>query len=109
MIVARIWKGNGTIIQTGSVKILKYEDPNDGWFPVESFQFGFTPQSTGSTGAAHGPATKSAAPIQASSPDRGGAGTKPDLTLTKHIDTATSSIMSCVMEQRSSKKGTDSS
>jgi len=114
MIVARIRDGK-QIVVTGSCKIERYDGEKAGWFPVESFNFGFTedpvddekdsPAKAGSGGG--GP----------SKPAGGGGGAKgqggkkkgnkdfAELSLEKQIDSATCSLMYLAMEERKSKRG----
>jgi hypothetical protein len=111
MIVARIRDGK-KIVVTGSCKIERYIGQDQGWFPVESFNFGFTEDSNDEE---KDPAAKGGPPKPAGSNPPGGGpkgqGGKrkekdfAELSLEKQIDTATCSLMYLAMEERKSKRG----
>jgi hypothetical protein len=110
MIVARVCKGGKTIVQTGSIRIKGYEEADDGWFPIESCDFGFQAKETAARGGTPDASGNKGGSNQSSSKsnDKGEKkDEKSQLHLNKSIDTATSSIMGLVMDQRSSKKGKD--
>lgn len=100
-------------MNTGSIRIHPYDGTKEGWFPVESFGFGFIEKpkdgsQAGAAGSAHGAPGKPSAPAPtASVPGKGG---KPqdfaEVTLEKQVDMVTGSLMALAMQERKSKKGT---
>jgi hypothetical protein len=112
MIVARI-RDAGKIVVTGSCNIDRYSGQDDGWFPVESFNFGFTEdaaQEDNDPSPKAGPPKPSGNSAPGGGPKGQGGGKKKDkdfaeLSLEKQIDTATCSLMYLAMEERKSKRG----
>src|SRR3990172_702285 len=115
MIVARFCEG-GKKLATGSCKIaLLYDGEKHGWFPVESFNFGFLESKDDDKDATKkppnpgGPAPTSGPPATPGG-DQGKKEGKKDkdfaeLSIEKQIDTATCYLMFLAMEERKSKKG----
>ena len=112
MIVARIEK------ITGSCAIPPHYIATEGWFPVNSFNFGFnsieTPENTPAAPPAGASAGASAGRSGASTgagASAGGATKKKEdftgMTLTKYIDAATCWLMFTAMQARMSKKGSN--
>jgi len=114
MIVARICNEKGKpLVGSGSCHIARYDGKDDGWFPVDSFDFGFNPKQDESnepgaqrpaqaTGAKQGP------PAHPQAPGGGKKGDKKDfaeLQISKQLDTATLSLMLLAMQERKAKKG----
>lgn len=112
MIVARICE-KGSSAAAGSCKIEpNYNGQKDGWFPVESFNFGFmdekgdekkdgdarngAPRTGGHPGAANANKTP---------PGKNNEQDFTELTIEKQIDTATCYLMFLAMEERKTKRG----
>jgi type VI protein secretion system component Hcp len=118
MIVARIYKAKGGDSTSGSVQIEGYP-LNEGWFPANSFNFGFKGKKeeqtdnasrgrgAGSTGGAGATATANAR-VQSSQSEGGEKEVFSKMSLSKEVDNATCSLMALAMEERKSKKGVDS-
>jgi type VI protein secretion system component Hcp len=122
MIIARICGPKGQLLFHGSVEIEGSPAGDDyrqgGWFPVESFNFGFegapsddskkdgqptpnTPGARGSTGHAGSNASnRSNAPSQ-SDKDKGDL---QEISISKEVDRATTDLMVLAMEERSKAK-----
>src|SRR5215471_13038059 len=106
MIVARICEESGKpLAASGSIKIANYDGAGDGWFPIESFNFGLQEKPDKNDHDAHGAAHPASGGPSASahSPAPGvGKGGNEDhtLSLEKAIDTATCSLMTLVMKER---------
>ncbi len=126
MIVARVCDDKGgPIVASGSCKIDRYDGVNDGWFPIDGFNFGFQEKpaaagaAQGAPGAKGAPAASGArpgsAPAGAPGGAPGGAGTaggqgQEDFThvsIQKQIDTSSVSLMLLAMKERKHKKGVD--
>jgi type VI protein secretion system component Hcp len=113
MIVARIYKAKGGDKTAGSCNIEGYP-PDEGWFPANSFNFGFNAKQESEAG---GSAPRgNSAPAAKTAPAKG-APAKTDseknkvfskMSLSKEVDNATCSLMALAMEERKSKKGVDS-
>jgi hypothetical protein len=112
VIVARICDKNGKpIVQTGSSRIEGHRG-EDGWFPIESFNFGFLEKSDDKKDPAGGakgqPGAGGKSPAAPPSP-AGGKGEKgkdfSELSLEKQVDTVTCLLMVLAMKERKSKKG----
>jgi hypothetical protein len=110
MIVARI-RRNKKWVGKGSCHISGYNGKDTGWFPVESFNFGFTDDKADEEkqGQGGGQPAKGA---PAAPPAKGGqAGGKKkgdndfaELSIDKQIDTATCQLMQLAMEERKTRR-----
>jgi type VI protein secretion system component Hcp len=120
MIVARIYKAKGGDSTAGSVGIEGYPI-DEGWFPANSFNFGFKGKKEektdtggrGSTGGGQsaGAGATASARVQTSSSSSDSGQDKEvfsKMSLSKEVDNATCSLMALAMEERKSKKGVDS-
>jgi type VI protein secretion system component Hcp len=118
MIVARICKpkGGDALVTVGSVRVVPYDGKKDGWFPLDSFNFGFlehkdeanaAPAAKGAP-AKGGTGTHSTVPT-APAGGKGDKGEKKDraeMSLSKQVDSVSSSLLFLAMQERKSKKGT---
>ncbi len=113
MIVARFCDKNGyPVVATGSSRIQGYSGEK-GWFPIESFNFGFLEKadekkdSGGSAKTQQAPGGKSSG-ANSPSPAAGKGGKGGDfaeLSLEKQVDAVTCLLMVLAMRERMSKKG----
>lgn len=120
MIIARICLPGGKRIFHGSVEILGSPSGDDyrqgGWFPVDSFNFGFNealkPNANdkpgGSSPAGKSNAGRPGGNLTSGTNSSSGSGEKNDFTsmeLSKEVDRATCHLMVLAMEERSHKQG----
>ncbi len=113
MIVARFCDKTKGRIVAGSSKIERYDGEKDGWFPIESFNFGFDEKGDSSAGGAAGQGAPGKAPAGAHAPAPGGApaagkGGKKEfsqLSMEKAVDAVTCLLMELAMSERGGKKG----
>jgi hypothetical protein len=119
MIIARFCLPGGEILFHGSVEIQGSPAGDDyrqgGWFPVESFHYGFErpeekskddkPKS-GPTGATGSPG-RSGGNAPAQPTEKKEDQKKAEMTIAKEVDRATCDLMALAMEERSKKKGAD--
>jgi hypothetical protein len=119
MLVCRIYEsesGSGRKVH-GSCNIKGYE--GGGWFPINSFGFGFEPKEKGrrdrgdgGKGAGGGTPGGRQAPPVALSPQQKGPSDKDTedsvVNITKPIDTGSCDLMQLAMEDRKKKKGIES-
>jgi type VI protein secretion system component Hcp len=111
MIVARFCEGKKSLA-VGSCKIAQYDGQKYGWFPVESFNFGFIEEKEGEEkkpAPSNGP-PRQGGPAQAGGGQRPPGGKRKDsdfseLSIEKQIDTATCYLMFLAMEERKTKRG----
>jgi type VI protein secretion system component Hcp len=114
MIVARFCDQSKGKIVSGSSTIERYNGKDHGWFPIESFNFGFDDKGDSSAGGAAGHGAPAKAPAAASKPAGGaapGKGGKKEfsqLSMEKQVDTVTCLLMELAMSEVGTKKGTDS-
>jgi type VI protein secretion system component Hcp len=118
MIVARIYKSGSSPNDkaSGSCNIYGYDGENDGWFPANSFNFGFDAKQQDAEANGSAPRTNAGAKTGAS----GQSTTQPKasdkeksqvfsaISISKEVDSTTSYLMRLAMEERKSKKGVDS-
>ncbi len=112
MILARICKPDGTaLVHTGTVRLEPYDGKKDGWFPVDSFNFGFVEkqQQGNQTGGPSQAAKPGAAATPHAAAGAAGQGGKSqdfaEARLEKQVDMVSGSLMHLAMQERKTKKG----
>src|SRR5262245_16609589 len=107
MLLARFCDVNGSpIVQRGTCRIERYTGQGKGWFPIESFNFGFEDKTKAGKTPAGAPAKPD--PKAKTPPQQGGHEEPQDfatVTLKKVVDATSCSLMMLVMEERKSGQG----
>jgi hypothetical protein len=113
MILARFFDAsNKQRVSRGTSRIAGYSGEDEGWFPIESFDFGFNnrDEDKGPAQTPPGPGGKPAGNMPAHGPKTGGSGDKKKedlavMNIAKVVDATSVSLMQLVMEERKSGLG----